>query len=41
MGYKYYSEDIVEQMWHEILEWRNAGWITEEEADKIRDIIGA
>ena len=37
----YWSEDVAEQMWHQVLEWRNSGWITEEEAEQIRNIIGA
>lgn len=37
----YWSEDVAEQMWMQVLEWRENGWITDDDAEEIRDIIGA
>ena len=37
----YWSEDVAEQMWHQVLEWRELGWITDSDAQQIREIIGA
>lgn len=36
-----WTEDVAEYMWYQVLEWRKLGWITDDEAEKIREIIGA
>lgn len=36
-----WDETVAEHMWNTVLHWKAKKWITEEEADQIRDIIGA